>query len=53
MWFNRLRTRPSVHKDVGWIPGLPQWFKELDWHCHKLGYMLHMQLGSSVAMAVA
>ena len=27
--FSGLRTCQSVHKDVGWIPGLSQWSKDL------------------------
>ena len=29
LWFNGLRTRHSVHEDVGSIPGLAQWVKVL------------------------
>ena len=29
LWFSELRTRLSVYEDVGLIPGLPQWVKDL------------------------
>ena len=28
-WLSRLRTQHSVHKDVGSIPGLAQWIRDL------------------------
>ena len=29
LWLSRLRTQHSVSEDVGSIPGLPQWVKDL------------------------
>ena len=29
LWLSRLRTRWSVYKYAGWIPGLAQWVKDL------------------------
>ena len=30
LWLSRLRTRCSLHKDVGLIPDLAQWVKDLE-----------------------
>ena len=46
LWLSGLRTRRSVCVDVGSVPGLTQWVKDLQWR-------LQMQLGSDVAVAVA
>ena len=29
LWLSRLRTQHNVHEDVGSIPGLTQWVKDL------------------------
>ena len=29
LWFSGLSTQHSVHKGMGLIPGLAQWFKDL------------------------
>ena len=50
MWLSRLRTQHSVSEDVGLIPGLAQWVKDLtggeQW-CR-----LQTRLGSDVAATV-
>ena len=58
LWLNRLRTQHSVHDDVGSIPGLAQWVKDLGlpqtatqvadvtpiWCCSSYGIGLQLQL---------
>ena len=59
LWLSKLRTRHSVHKDAGLIPGLTQWVNDLVlpqapvWvedvvaliqHCYDCDIGWHMQL---------
>ena len=51
MCFSGLRTQHCLCEDVGLIPGLVQWVKDLA--LPQAAYTLQMQLRSDVAVAVA
>ena len=44
MWFSGLRTRYSVHEDVGLIPSLAQWIKDLALVSCSLGHRCGLDL---------
>ena len=58
LWLSRLRTKHSVHEDMGSIPDLTQWVKDLAlpkaatqvadvawiWHCYGCGVGWQLQL---------
>ena len=50
LWLSRLRTRPCLFEEAGWIPGLPQWVK--DAALLQAVDRLRMWFGSGVAMPV-
>ena len=45
-WLRWLRTRPSIHEEVGFIPGLAQGIKDAELPCCRCG-------SAAVAVAVA